>query len=430
MSDAPRRRGARSSLRIAILLGTASIGLAAPPPAAAAGPAAADAVVLISIDGMRWDYPRRAGATHLARLAREGASAALVPPFPASTFPSHATLATGVHPDRHGILNNEFLDRTRGPFRMADDASWLLAEPLWVTAERQGLRAAIYHWVGSYTPWRGVAATTRLPYSRDVRDEEKASTIGDWIGRKGTDRPRLILSYWHGPDAAGHRSGPDAQAVLRRVRQADRLLGRLLDAIARAGRRVALIVVSDHGMAGVSRAHRTDRILSGPAARARAFSTGATSNIYCPDEAACAAAATALRRIEGLMIFPLDRLPSDLRYALPSRTGDLVAIAPRGAYFEDGPTGRTPARGMHGYRPEEPEMRGIFYAWGAGLRAGARMETIHAVDVAPLIGRLLGIDPPPGIDGRLPAEILEPVSAAPSREVRGGAGRGPGRGPP
>lgn len=408
-----------------LLVVAASIGSHGPSPAAAE-PGAADAVVLISIDGLRWDHPRMAGAPHLARMASEGSAAALVPPFPASTFPSHATLATGVHPDRHGIMNNAFLDRERGPFRMADDASWLLAEPLWVTGERQGRRAAIYHWVFSYTPWRGVAATTREPFSRDVTDDDKASRIAAWIGRRGSDRPRLIMSYWHGPDAAGHRSGPETPDVLRRVRQADRLVGRLLEAMTRAGGRVALIVVSDHGMAGVSRVHRTDRILSGQAARARAFSTGATSNVYCPDETTCAAAAAALRRIEGVTIFPLRRLPPELRYALPARTGDLVAIAPRGSYFEDGSTGRTPALGMHGYRPEDPDMRGIFYAWGAGLRAGARLETIHAVDVAPLVCRLLGIDPPPGIDGRLPAEFLDPAGTPPPPNPRSPDPKAPG----
>jgi predicted AlkP superfamily pyrophosphatase or phosphodiesterase len=443
LSDGAGRRRSRAALRASILIATVSFGSVGPPQAAAAGTGEADAVVLISIDGLRWDHPRRAETPHLARMAREGSSASLVPPFPASTFPSHATLATGVQPDRHGILNNEFLDRERGPFRMADDSSWLLAEPVWATAERQGRRAAVYHWVFSYTPWRGVAATTRLPFSRDVKDDEKASRISEWIGRRGPDRPRLILSYWHGPDAAGHRNGPEAPEVLRRVRQTDRLIGRLIETIARTGRRVALIVVSDHGMAGVTRTHRTDLILSGRAARARAFSTGATSNVYCPDEAACAAAAAALRGIAGVTIFPLQGLPHDLRYALPSRTGDLVVIAPRGSYFEDGPTGRTPALGMHGYRPEEPDMRGVFYAWGAGLRAGARLETIHAVDVAPLVCRLLGIDPPPGTDGRPPAEFLDVTGAAPSGDARpadreaGGVSdlraapaSGPGPGPP
>src|SRR5262245_40151269 len=150
---------------------------------------------------MRWDYPARAQAPTFARLAAEGASAGfLEPPFPTSTFPSHATLATGVYPARHGIVNNEFFDRGRGPYRREDDAVWLLAEPIWVTAERQGVRTAVYHWVHSYSAWRGIAPSRALPFS-GVTDREKIETIIAWLRLPEAERPRLILSYLHGPDA-------------------------------------------------------------------------------------------------------------------------------------------------------------------------------------------------------------------------------------
>jgi predicted AlkP superfamily pyrophosphatase or phosphodiesterase len=400
------------ALLIAVVAQASAAGAAVSGP----GRGAADVVVLISIDGLRWDYPRRAHAPTLARIAREGASAgSLIPTFPASTFPVHATLATGVHPDRHGILNNEFVDRERGIFRMDDDASWLLAEPLWVTAERQGVRTAVYHWVFSYTPWRGTAASVRIPFSRNVTDSEKVDRIIGWIGSSSRDRPRLILSYLHGPDGAGHREGPDSEAVAERVRRTDRTLGRLLRALDEAPGRIALVVVSDHGMSGVSRVHRMDRLLTGEARRVRVTSSGATSNLYCPDERACAAAAAILGGIEGMELFPMGGLPASWRYLSPARVGDLVAIAPAGSYFADGELeGRPAAKGMHGYPPEVPEMRGIFYAWGAGIRRGARREVVHAVDVVPLICRLLGIDPPTGIDGRAPEDLLaEPTSPAP-----------------
>jgi predicted AlkP superfamily pyrophosphatase or phosphodiesterase len=372
-------------------------------------PGPADAVVLVSIDGLRWDDPAKAGAVHLERLARRGAMAEiLLPPFPSTTFPAHASLATGVYPDRHGILNNEFLDRRRGAYRMADDAGWLLAEPLWVTAERQGRPAAIYHWVCSYAPWQGTAASIREPFDPRVADSDKIDRLIDWLHRTDAGRPRLLMAYLKGPDAAGHRDGPGTPAVLERVRQADRLIGRLMLAVEGAGRRAALVVVSDHGMAPVSRVHRLDRLLRGKAGSVRHFSSGATSNLYCPDAAACDAAADALAAIAGVEVLRLEGLPADLRYRLPSRTGDLVAIAPRGSYFADGDSGRPEARGMHGYRPEVREMGGIARAWGAGVRAGARVETLRAVDIAPLVCRLLGIEPPPGIDGQVPEAFLEP----------------------
>jgi predicted AlkP superfamily pyrophosphatase or phosphodiesterase len=356
---------------------------------------------------MRWDYPARVRAGTFARLAVEGASCrALLPPFPSSTFPSHASLATGVFPDRHGILNNEFLDRRRGAFRREDDASWLLAEPIWVTAERQGVRTAVWQWVLSSTSWHGVAASRRVPYSTETTDAEAIDRVAEWLSLRGDDRPRLILAYLHGPDAAGHAEGPDAGAVSERVRQTDRLVGRLVRTLERVPGS-ALIVVSDHGMAGVSRALATRDLLGrGEAGRARAMSTGTVCNIYCPDTQACLAAESALRAVRGMSVYRIDSLPGSLRYGLPARTGDLVAIAPSGTYFVDGRGVRQPARGMHGDPPDETDMQGIVYAWGAGVKPGARCDRLRAVDIAPLVCRLLGITCPENLDGRAPEDFL------------------------
>ncbi len=388
------------------------------------GPAAT--VVVISIDGMRWDYPARAGAPTFARLASEGASCgALLPPFPSSTFPAHASLATGVFPDRHGIVNNEFIDRRRGPYHREDDASWLLAEPIWVTAERQGVTSAIYHWVFSYTPWHGVAATRRMPFSPETTDRDKIERIVEWLSMRGPGRPQLILSYLHGPDAAGHADGPGAAAVLERVRQSDRLVGRLLRALEGVPRS-ALVVVSDHGMAAVSRVLRTRKLLgAGEARRARAVSTGAVCNVYCPDLRSCGDAESALRRVPGLTVYRMDTLPSDLHYRMASRTGDLVAIAPPGSYFVDGPEEKEATRGMHGFPPEEKDMQGVFFAWGAGVRRGARRDQLRAVDVAPFVCRLLGIECPEGIDGRAPEDLLDRAAGGPAQ----GPGVTPSGGP-
>ena len=416
---------------LAAALGAASPAGAAADPSPGDGAAPADAVVLVSIDGLRWDHPARAGAIHLERLARQGAMArVLVPPFPSTTFPAHATLATGVYPDRHGILNNEFLDRDRGAYRMADDGGWLLSEPLWVTAERQGRRAAVFHWVCSYAPWKGIAASIREPFDPAIEDDAKVDRLIAWLRRTDADRPRLLMAYLKGTDAAGHRDGPLAPAVLERVRQTDRLIGRLARAAEGIDRRIAFVVVSDHGMAPVSRVHRLDLLLRGKAGGVRHFSSGAAANLYCGDASACDAAVELLSRIAGMEILRLEALPASLRYRLPSRTGDLVAVAPRGSYFADGDGGRRQALGMHGYRPEMMEMGAIVRTWGAGVRAGARVDSLRAVDIAPLVCRLLGIDAAPGIDGRAPEAFLEPVVRREAVRARPRATSPPGDGAP
>jgi predicted AlkP superfamily pyrophosphatase or phosphodiesterase len=142
-----RRRTLRAALLAAALARAAwaqgpPAAEAAEPPAAPA-PAPAPTVILLSLDGVRYDYLDRDELPAFARIAREGLRAdALEPVFPSSTFPNHVSLATCAPADRHGIVANTFQDRTRGGFDYSNDASWIEAEPLWVAAERQGERAS------------------------------------------------------------------------------------------------------------------------------------------------------------------------------------------------------------------------------------------------------------------------------------------------
>ena len=115
-------------------------------PCAAAADAAAPIVIVLSWDGMRHDFPERADTPALDRMERDGARGTLVPVFPSNTFPNHVSLATGTHPDRHGIVGNRFTDRERGRYSYSSDASWIQAEPVWIAAERQGVRAATFFW--------------------------------------------------------------------------------------------------------------------------------------------------------------------------------------------------------------------------------------------------------------------------------------------
>ena len=65
-------------------------------------------VVVLSMDGFRSDYPQRAHTPILDSLARVGVKAAFRPCYPSVTFPNHYSMATGLHPDHHGLVHNTF----------------------------------------------------------------------------------------------------------------------------------------------------------------------------------------------------------------------------------------------------------------------------------------------------------------------------------
>src|SRR6516225_1213933 len=72
-------------------------------------------VVLVSLDGFRWDYAKRDGAKNLLALGRKGvwAPEGMIPSFPSLTFPNHFTIVTGLYPEHHGLVANNFYDETK-----------------------------------------------------------------------------------------------------------------------------------------------------------------------------------------------------------------------------------------------------------------------------------------------------------------------------
>ena len=391
------RAGRTAALAIAVLL------------TCAAGPEK-PTVIVLSWDGTRFDAPEQADLPGLARIEREGARAAgLVPPFPANTFPSHVTLATGAHPDRHGIVGNRFLDPERGEFDYDDDASWLEAEPVWVAAERQGVRTAALFWVGSQSDWRGQGAThRRAPFSSKVGESEKVDQLLAWLDLPAPERPHLLLSWWHGADHAGHRRGPDHPDVTRALEEQDVQLVRLLAGIDARGLwpTTTLIVVSDHGMVSTGKALNPEAALDAAGVEGRVIAGGGMANVHLDDPADTPAALAGLARLPGVRVFRRDELPEPLR-ARHRRMGDLVLLTSPPAQFAPRKLRLLglEARGTHGFDPlEHEEMHGIFLAMGRGVTPRSRLPRVQAIDLAPTLAALLGIDPPAQSEGtaRLP----------------------------
>ena len=369
--------------------------------------------MLLSWDGVRHDYPERAEFPGLRRVQTEGVRARrLTPVYPSNTFPGHVSIATGAYPDVHGIVDNHFFDREQGEFRYGDAAGWIQAEPLWIAAERQGVPAATHFWVGSGGDWRGARARFRVaPFDTGVPEENKVSQIFDWLKLPEGQRPRLIMSYWAGADAPGHRYGPDSGRVTAQLKEQDEQLVRLLAGIdeRKLWDRLTLLLVSDHGMTNTGRWLDVRGTLEEAGIGARVFG-GAVANVFLDDRDDRDKAAEVLFGVQPSWTYARDQIPVSWRLAHPSRTGDLVLTTeppysfthPRGL---GGKVAPVLARmgwslGGHGYFPHLPDMGGIFMALGRGVPAGGTLPAVHQVDVAATVARLLSIDPPLQSEGR------------------------------
>lgn len=385
-------------------------------------------VVLVSFDGFRHDYLDRVETPNFDRLIRRGVRAdALIPVFPSKTFPNHYTIATGMYPARHGLVDNGFWDpEFQAMYRLGDrssveDGRWYGGEPIWVTAEKQGMVAASYFFVGSEADIGGVRPSHYRVYDGSVPNEARIDQALAWLRLPPAERPHLIALYFSDVDNAGHRYGPDSPEVDAAVRTVDGDLGRLLDGLAALpiADRVHVILVSDHGMAAI-RADRGEYLsdhvdLDG----VRAIGGGAHVTLWVDGAEARdggdRAHAERLREIEAALNAGLRHAHAYRRASLPERwhyggnprTGDLIVVAEPGYQVVADREGSFRDGGAHGYDPAHEEMRGIFVAAGPMLDEGVRIPAFEAIHVYPLVARILGLRPNPGIDGRL--EVLAPI---------------------
>jgi predicted AlkP superfamily pyrophosphatase or phosphodiesterase len=373
----------------------------------ATAPADQPIVILVSLDGFRWDYPDRPPAVALRALARRGVRAeGLVPVFPTVTFPNHYALVTGLGPGRSGIVGNRFRDPQLGTFAYTDtadarDPRWWGGEPVWVTAERQGVRAATLFWPGSEAPIGGRQATEWKPYDESLPAAARVDTVLGWLGRPAATRPRLVTLYFHHVDDAGHRYGPDAAETDSAIAVVDGALARLVRGLDSLGltRRTNLVVVSDHGMAAVSREQVVllDGLLD--TATVESAEGSPVTQVWPRPGGDPAAIAARLDAHPHLRAWTRATLPPRWGLDRSPRVPPVLALADEGWTVTSASRlardSLRPAGGSHGYDESALSMRGVFVAAGPGFRSGVTVPAFRNVHVYPVVAVLLGISPAP-----------------------------------
>ncbi len=356
--------------------------------------------VVISMDGFRWDYPQWYDTPFLDEMAQKGVSSALIPSFPTKTFPNHYTLATGLYPDHHGIIANSFLDSdTDKEFSLGDketkfDPKYYGGEPVWLTAQKNGLHTAVFYWPGS-----DVAVKGKYPdhyYNYDAKPhltfEERIDGIISQLQKPEEERPRLVMAYFEQPDANGHFFGPASKQTRRAVEQMDSLMRILYYRIQGLpyADKVNLILLSDHGMTNLG-ANQQVRLYDYVNEEwIRKAEGSVITHIYV--KKGC------LKKVlEGLSKMPHVRywkkgeLPDNLHYGTNHFSGDVIVMQDIGWQVVIQQE-KTP--GGHGYDNSLYEMHALFRAVGPAFRH-CDYPRFENVNVYPLICHLLDIEPAP-----------------------------------
>ncbi|MCW0045342.1 ectonucleotide pyrophosphatase/phosphodiesterase [Brevundimonas sp. BT-123] len=362
-----------------------------------------DLVILVSIDGFSPDYLGKGQTPVLDGLVAGGAFGPMRPSFPSVTFPNHYTLVTGLHPDHHGVVGNRFTDAQLGAFTMASKESgfWDQGEPIWVTAEKAGLRTGTMFWPGSEVEIHGVRPSQWAPFDQGMPGDARVDRLLSWLDLPVDQRPKLETLYFDIVDTAGHRNGPDSAETRAAAASVDASMARLIEGLKARGLydRTMLVVVSDHGMAATSpdRVVWIDDIID-PAALKIGYGGAVLTADPAPGREA-EVQQKLVGRHPHMECWNKADVPARLAYGSNPRVAQIVCLVETGWLTATRDRPVTRAGGAHGYDNQAPEMAAIFIAHGPGVVAGRRLTDLDSVDVQPFLARMLGIAAPAG-DGR------------------------------
>jgi len=380
-------------------------------------------VIMISVDGMRYDYATKFNASHLLALGRTGVKAEyMIPSYPSVTFPNHYSLVTGLYPSHHGIVGNKFYDRsfkanysTKG--KTVLEGKWYGGTPLWVLAEEQQMLTASFYWVGSEAPVRGILPTYYYKYNEKISIHERIQAVVNWLKLPAEKRPHLITFYFPEVDHAGHNFGPESPQARQAVKLIDSAVYELNKAVKTTGLPVSFVLVADHGMTPVDTAHP----LAVPAldtAKFNILSEGELVHIYAKDTSAITKTYQELQRqAVNYHAYLRTNTPLTWNYNKANdrfnRIADILLVPAPHNVFAAGNHKVNP--GAHGYDPAlVKDMMATFMAWGPAFKTNLTIPAFKNVNVYPIVTQILSLKQGAPIDGT-PAtanQILRKVSKA------------------
>ena len=373
-------------------------------------------LILISLDGFRWDYVEKYKPPHLINFIKNGInSESLIPSFPTKTFPNHYTIATGMYPDKHGIIANSFYSYDKDmTYRIRDrekveDGSFYGGNPIWIQANRSNMVTASYFFVGTEANIQGLKPTYYYRFDNSVKNEVRVNQAIDWLKLPPKKRPHLITMYFSDMDDTGHKYGTKNDEELKKTLfELDTQLGVLFKGIEKIGLPVNIIIVSDHGMSTVpiSKFIAIEKIEND--SLYTSIDNGAIVNIHPNNKNQIDSIYTYLKKKESnFKVYKTENTPG-FEYIPKNKNWGAIQILPDFGYYFSSTKGIASRKqhintnfGVHGYDQKHKDMHGIFYANGPAFKKAHRTPSIKNIHIYPLMCKILGLEVPSNIDGNL-----------------------------
>lgn len=406
-------------------------------------------LIVISYDAFSEDnWEAAKDMPNMSKLIKQGAhSTKLRSVYPTLTYTVHTTIVTGVYPDKHKIFHNNPLQ----PFIPEKEQNWfwfrnaVKAPTIYDAVRDRGMSAAGILW-----PVTGKASIKyNMPEIAAIKNENQLLKVfkngsplyctgmelrygkfrkgkeqphldnyttlcaADTIRRK---KPNLLLLHLIELDDAKHKYGTDSIEVRNAIMRMDERLGIIMRAVRESGieNSTAILIVGDHGQFDVRYKVHLNNILKDAGLiyeengvmkwRAYLQSTGGAAYLHIKndDKDAEAAAVAALDNAIKDGRYGIEKLYSGaeldvlhvnkpIRYMVEAGIGysfsdeikeaDVIDLVQNGIKYA-----------THGYLPDKPNYKCIFIVSGPAIKQGYSIGNIEMVDIAPTMGKILGID--------------------------------------
>ncbi|XP_063755101.1 ectonucleotide pyrophosphatase/phosphodiesterase family member 2-like isoform X1 [Eleginops maclovinus] len=282
---------------------------------------------------------------------------------------------------------------------------WWGGQPIWITAKKQGVKAASFFW-----PWM-------IPLERRIL------TILSWLHLPDNERPDVYAVHSEQPDTFGHRLGPLSSELDNPLREIDSIIGQLMNGLKQMNlhRCVNVIVVGDHGM---EEAHcdRTeflssyplniDEIQLIPGSVGRIRPRDPKSSTYDPK--VVVANLTCKMPTQHFKPYLKQHLPKRLHYANNRRIEDVHLLMERKWHIAKKMPEKWRKRcgffGDHGFDNKITSMRTIFMGHGPSFKFQKKVPVFENIELYNVLCDLLGLKPAPnnGTYGSLNEMLKDP----------------------
>jgi len=355
-------------------------------------------LVVLSIDGFRHDYQQLAATPTLDSIELHGVKAAgLKPVFPTVTFPNHYSIATGTYPENHGLVHNYFYTpKLKKVYsykneKTVTDGRFYMAEPIWVTAESQRVKAGCYYWVGSEAKIKGYHPSYYLQYNSNVPNTQRADSVIAWLNMPYGKRPNLIMWYINDTDRIANDFAISSEQMKNGIVKVDQLIAHFMAKANMLEIKDSLnfVIVSDHGMRDVRNNKVLDMSSIVPKYWTKAVYGGNPYYMIEPAKKCADSIYNTLKKIDGLNIYYKNEIPNEFHIANTNRITEIVVLADSNITLLNG--NENVPLSAHGYNNSDTDMYGVFYGIGPAFKHGYNAGYINSVDLYNLFSNILQI---------------------------------------